>query len=82
MLHYKPVIATFEDPLPGYCTNYFGLNSVMLSVATGILRTVLVKEHTTANIVCADFVINGTMSSVWYQATNKCVLQPLIVRYP
>lgn len=65
------MIATFEDPIPGYCTNYFGLNGVLVACATGIVRIVYGNITNVANVVCADFVVNGTLAIVWDKLVNK-----------
>lgn len=67
------VIATHDDPIPAYCTNYFGLNGVLAAVGAGLSRIVLGNVNNVANIVCADFVVNSTMAIVWDQVVNQYV---------
>lgn len=68
---YIPVIATYSDPIPGYCTNYFGLNGGLMLIGSGVARLGLGNTELRANIVCADFVINGTLAIIWDQVVNK-----------
>lgn len=65
------MIATFSDPIPGYCTNYFGLNGVLAACGLGIVRTVYGNINFVANVVCADFVVNGTLAIAWDTLRNK-----------
>lgn len=65
------VIATHKDPIPGYCTNYFGLNGVLAACGIGMVRIVYGNINNVANVVCADFVVNGTLAIVWDAVVNK-----------
>lgn len=64
------VIATSVDPLPGYCTNYFGLNGVLGATGAGLARITFGNTQNRSNIVCADFVINSTLAIIWDSLTN------------
>ena len=62
------MIATFEDPIPGWCTNFFGLNGVIASSALGLVRVGIKTKAFTHHVICADFVVNSTLAVIW----NMC----------
>lgn len=67
------VIATCLDPLPGYCTNYFGLNGVLGVAGAGLSRIIYGNTSNRSNVVCADFVINSTLAVIWDSLSNAYV---------
>lgn len=59
------VISTSEDPIPGWCTNIFGLNGILTGAAFGFIRCLQNTANIDVDVICADFVVNSTMAIIW-----------------
>lgn len=59
------VISTYNEPVPGWVSNYAGINGVSIAAALGILR-VLWTKHIKLAMVPSDKVANIIVSSAWY----------------
>lgn len=80
------VISTYADPIPAWSNSYGGMNGVTAGIGSGLLRNLFWK-NIQLNIVCADFVTNGSLAIAWHTAKeyHKSVLVPKIYhinRYP
>lgn len=63
------VISTAKEPIPGWINNGRSIPVVFLTALfKGLLKTVLIDKTKKADIVPADYVINGLISSAWYTA--------------
>jgi alcohol-forming fatty acyl-CoA reductase len=65
------VATTFNEPIPGYTDNVYGVNGVVTGAGVGILRILHIDNKLKANIVPADFVINATIALAWLTALEK-----------
>lgn len=59
------VVATHEDPIPGWINNIYGLTGVLVSTGLGFQRILPYKKNLIGDIVCADFVVNSTLAAAW-----------------
>jgi len=64
------VIATAQEPIPGWINNVYGATGVVLGAGMGILRTMHCNPDMMADIVPADMVINAMIASAWDVATR------------
>ena len=65
------VSTTFNEPVPGYTDNVYGVNGVVIGAGVGILRIFHIDKKLRANIVPADFVINAVIGLAWYTMREK-----------
>lgn len=65
------VVNTFQDPIPGWTDNIYGLNGVITGAALGILRILQIDNSFQADIIPADIVNNTTMAVAWCTANDK-----------
>lgn len=52
---------SWREPLPGYTEGVHGINGWCLAVGHGLLRSMLTNENYPANLIQADFVVNGVI---------------------
>lgn len=64
------MIATAQEPIPGWINNVYGATGVVLGAGMGILRTMHCNPDMMADIVPADMVINVMIASAWDVATR------------
>ncbi|XP_012288352.1 fatty acyl-CoA reductase wat [Orussus abietinus] len=65
------VTSTAQDPVPGWTNNLNGATGIVFGAAIGILRTLHCNSTNKADIVPADFVINGIIAAAWDIAESK-----------
>ncbi|XP_037035189.1 fatty acyl-CoA reductase wat-like isoform X2 [Bradysia coprophila] len=68
------IISTYEDPVPGWTNNIYGVNGVTMGVGLGFIKVAMSNKHfRNIEVVCADFVTNGTLAAMWNKvnATNN-----------
>lgn len=65
------VISTFQDPIPAWCNNIYGLNGVLVACGMGVLRLMPLNHKLVGDIICADFVINSTLAAIWVTAIDE-----------
>lgn len=73
------VISTYIDPIPAWSNSYGGMNGVTAGIGSGLLRNLFWK-NIELNIVCADFVTNGSLAIGWYTANEykRTIFEPKI----
>ncbi|XP_037035184.1 fatty acyl-CoA reductase wat-like isoform X1 [Bradysia coprophila] len=60
------IISTYEDPIPGWTNNIYGLNGITVGIGLGFIKVAMGNEHSTyIEVVCADFVTNGTLAAMY-----------------
>uniref|UniRef100_A0A182P6X6 Fatty acyl-CoA reductase n=1 Tax=Anopheles epiroticus TaxID=199890 RepID=A0A182P6X6_9DIPT len=59
------VIATYQEPVPGWIDNFYGPTGVIAGAGTGVLRTLRADPTKVANMVPVDLCVNGIISSAW-----------------
>lgn len=64
-LFYGTVISTYIDPIAAWSNSYGGMNGVTVGIGSGLLRNLFWK-NIELNIVCADFVTNGSLAIAWH----------------
>lgn len=64
------VVATNEDPFPGWTDNLYGLNGILMACGLGVLRALHLKKEYIGDIVPADFVSNTILAAAWDCASN------------
>lgn len=80
------VISTYVDPITAWSNSYGGMNGVTAGIGSGLLRNLFWK-NIQLNIICADFVTNGSLAIAWHTANeyHKSIFVPKIYhinRYP
>lgn len=85
-IRYVSVISTYADPIPAWSNSYGGMNGVTAGIGSGLLRN-LFWRNIQLNIVCADFVTNGSLAIAWHTAREYHKSAPVpkiyhINRYP
>lgn len=63
------VISTFIEPIPAWSNSYGGMNGVTVGIGSGLLRNLFWK-NIELNIVCADFVTNGSLAIASHTAAQ------------
>ncbi|ETN61391.1 hypothetical protein AND_006947 [Anopheles darlingi] len=59
------MIATYQEPVPGWIDNFYGPTGVIAGAGTGVLRTLRADPTKVANMVPVDLCVNGIISSAW-----------------
>lgn len=59
------VIATYQEPVPGWIDNFYGPTGVIAGAGTGVLRTLRADPSKVANMVPVDLCVNGMISAAW-----------------
>uniref|UniRef100_A0A1B6LHJ7 Fatty acyl-CoA reductase n=1 Tax=Graphocephala atropunctata TaxID=36148 RepID=A0A1B6LHJ7_9HEMI len=59
------VVATREEPFPGWIDNMYGPTGVVVATTTGIMRTLHCDPDKVADIVPVDMVVNGLIAAAW-----------------
>lgn len=67
--HSLTVISTFIEPIPAWSNSYGGMNGVTVGIGSGLLRNLFWK-NIELNIVCADFVTNGSLAIASHTASQ------------
>lgn len=65
------VISTYEDPIPGWSNNLYGINGAFVGWSVGLLKVSSSELKTKNEVVCADFVTNATLAAIWDKAHEK-----------
>lgn len=65
------VISTYEEPIPGWCNNVYGINGMVVGTGLGFIKVSPCKSKSKNDVVCADFVTNGTLAAIWGKAEEK-----------
>ncbi|XP_030747448.1 fatty acyl-CoA reductase wat-like isoform X2 [Sitophilus oryzae] len=65
------VIATVREPVSGYIDNIYGATGALVCAAIGVLRSLHCKKDYKAELVPADYVINGCLAAMWDVATIR-----------
>lgn len=73
------VISTYKDPIQAWSNSYGGMNGVTAGIGSGLLRN-LYWKNIQLNVICADFVTNGSLAVAWYTAVeyNKTIFEPKV----
>lgn len=73
------VISTFKDPIAAWSNSYGGMNGVTAGIGSGLLRNLFWK-NIELNVICADFVTNGSLVAAWHTAEeyNKTIFMPKV----
>ncbi|XP_054280697.1 fatty acyl-CoA reductase wat-like isoform X2 [Macrosteles quadrilineatus] len=59
------VVATKNEPFPGWIDNLYGPTGVVVATVTGIMRTLHADPDKVADMVPADMVVNGLIATAW-----------------
>lgn len=65
------VTTTYDDPVPGYTDNIYGVNGVVTGAGVGAIRILHIDNKLKANIVPADFVVNSILALAWYTVSER-----------
>ncbi|XP_046683798.1 fatty acyl-CoA reductase wat-like [Homalodisca vitripennis] len=67
------VVATRDEPFPGWIDNMYGPTGVVVATITGIMRTLHCDPDKLADIVPVDMVVNGLIATAWktHERNNK-----------
>ncbi|XP_061397478.1 fatty acyl-CoA reductase wat-like [Musca vetustissima] len=64
------ILATSEDPIPGWIDNLYGPNSIVYGCAYGVLRVMYARPNQNAAYVPVDYCANMMMACAWETATT------------
>ncbi|XP_075232175.1 fatty acyl-CoA reductase wat-like isoform X2 [Lycorma delicatula] len=69
---YRPaiVIASHQEPLPGWVDNLYGATGVVVGCGTGVLRTLQCDQNVIANVVPVDMAVNALITAAWRTANR------------
>lgn len=59
------VLASKNEPVPGWIDNIYGPTGVVVGSSVGLLRIMECDPEVTANIIPVDFVANTIIASAW-----------------
>lgn len=65
------ITTTYNDPVPGFTDNVYGVNGVVVGAGVGVLRILHIDNKLKANIVPADFVVNSILALAWFTAFEQ-----------
>merc|ERR1712012_1377858 len=71
------VVASWQEPFPGWIDNFNGPTGMIAGAATGVLRTMLVKRENVADIIPVDIAINAMIVAAWLVATETPTEMPI-----
>ncbi|XP_055327144.1 fatty acyl-CoA reductase wat-like isoform X1 [Sitodiplosis mosellana] len=69
------IVSTYQDPIPGWTNNITGINGLCVGIGVGFLRHLHVSNDFVIDIICADFVINTTLSAIYLSAEKYATLK-------
>lgn len=58
------------EPVPGWASNYEGVNGLTIGVGLGVIRVVLAKDIHIA-VVPSDKVANVIISTAWHTGVSR-----------
>lgn len=61
------IMMTYEDPIPGWLNNLYGINGVFTGVGMGVLRILYIDNRKRADIIPADIVVNSSLAVIWHR---------------
>ncbi|KAK7576523.1 hypothetical protein V9T40_012809 [Parthenolecanium corni] len=64
------VIATANEPIPGWINNFYGPTGIVAGAGLGLLRSVHADRECIADLVPGDKVVNAIIVSAWDVAKN------------
>lgn len=67
------IMMTYEDPIPGWLNNVYGINGVFVGVGMGVLRIFHIDNTKRADIIPADVVTNSSLAVIWHSVTHRYV---------
>lgn len=72
------VVASWQDPLPGWIDNLNGPTGLVIAIGKGLLRSMHAKREVKAEIVPVDIVVNTMIASAYYiaKSNNKLSIEP------
>ncbi|CAI6349494.1 unnamed protein product [Macrosiphum euphorbiae] len=59
------IVATDNEPIPGWINNFYGPTGVCAATGIGLMRCMCADPDQTADIVPGDFVSNAVVASAW-----------------
>ncbi|XP_037040570.1 fatty acyl-CoA reductase wat-like isoform X2 [Bradysia coprophila] len=65
------VMSTYEEPIPGWANNVYGINGITIGSGYGFIKVVPSGPNSRTNVICADIVVNGTLAAIWSKANEK-----------
>ncbi|RZC39816.1 fatty acyl-CoA reductase CG5065-like, partial [Asbolus verrucosus] len=65
------IVSTYEDPLPGWVDNFYGMTGAGVGVMTGALKNIYGDDDTIIFTVPCDYVVNNVIASPWDLNTRK-----------
>lgn len=65
------ITTTYDDPVPGYTDNIYGVNGVVAGAGVGLIRILHIDNKLKANIVPADFVVSSILALAWFSAIQR-----------
>lgn len=68
-IHYSlncfPVIASYQEPTPGWIDNIYGPTAVIVGSYLGAIRVIPCNRKSRANLVPVDLAVNGIIAAAW-----------------
>jgi len=63
--------ATYEEPMPGWCTNLNGATGVVIGFGKGLLHTLHANQDMNLDVIPVDYVVNGIIAAAWKTAKSS-----------
>lgn len=63
------MIATCQEPIPGWIENLYGPTGLLVAVNLGLARSTLADPKLTIDVIPADYVVNLAIAASWNVAT-------------
>lgn len=76
------VVSTYQDPIGGWTNNMTGVNGLCVGIGIGFLRHLHIKKDFVIDVICADFVTNTTLASIWLAAEKYAANGSKVVPAP
>jgi len=69
--------ATYQDPMPGWCTTMNGATGVLVAYGKGLINVLPAHCEKYLDLIPVDFVVNGTIAAGWKiaQSSKSCLNQ-------
>lgn len=76
------VIATANEPLPGWIDNLYGPTGIVTGVMTGIIKSIPCDINAVTDLVPVDMTVNALIAASWdmnvrYSHRNDTHMSPL-----
>lgn len=71
MIRPSVVMASFQEPFPGWIEGFNGATGLIAGISKGVIRTICLTKECTLKYVPVDMLVNATIASAVKRTTMK-----------